>query len=124
MSASERRYLIGIGKPLLDIRNKYLTRAFSSEGVRYCWRFAFSGRPCTRYHSVVGGTLLEFDRAAYALGSVGSGPIAVSLIRRRQEKMDRKLQRNHYMERSGSFCANQDSQSLLFGGSNRGGDFV
>ena len=75
MSASERRYLIGIGKPLLDIRNKYSTRAFSSEGVRYYWRFAFScleGRPCARYYSVVGRTLLDFDRAAYILGSVGS----------------------------------------------------
>ena len=75
MSASEHRYLIEIGKPLLDIHNKYLIRAFSSEGVKYCWRLAFScleGRPYTWYHRVVGGTLMDFDRAAYVLGSVGS----------------------------------------------------
>jgi hypothetical protein len=31
--ASEHRYLVGIGKPLLAIRNKYSTRVFSSEAV-------------------------------------------------------------------------------------------
>ena len=54
---------------------KYATRAFSSEGVRYCWRSAFScleGRPCARCHRVEGGTLLDSDRAAYVLGFQGS----------------------------------------------------
>jgi hypothetical protein len=77
MSASERINLTGIGKPLLDIRNKYATKAFSSDGVRYCWRFTFSyleGRPCARYHRVVVGTLLDSDRAAYVLGFEGSRP--------------------------------------------------
>jgi hypothetical protein len=43
----------GTGYPSLDICNKYLTKAFSSKGVRYCWRFAFSsfeGRLCARRH--------------------------------------------------------------------------
>src|SRR5436853_5535953 len=77
MNASERRYLTGTGYPLLDICNKYLTRAFSSNGVRYCWRFAFSsfeGRPCARCHRVERGTLPRSDRAAYVLGSAGSRP--------------------------------------------------
>src|ERR1700688_1767936 len=77
MSASERRYLIGIGKPLLVIRNKYSTRAFSSEGVRYCWLAALScleGRPRARYQRVVRGTLVDSDRAAYVLGFDGSRP--------------------------------------------------
>jgi hypothetical protein len=34
MNASKRRYLIGTGNPLLDIRNKYSTMAFSSDRVR------------------------------------------------------------------------------------------
>jgi len=76
-SASERRYLMGTGKPLLDIHNKYSTRAFSSDGLRYCWLFAFSyieGRSCARFHRVMRGTVLHVDRAAYVLGSIGSRP--------------------------------------------------
>jgi hypothetical protein len=83
MNVSERRYLIGIEKPLLDIRNKYLIRAFSSEGVRYYWRFAFScleGRPCARYHRVVEETLLNFDMAAYVLGSMGPRPSQSAIL--------------------------------------------
>ena len=36
MNAREHRDLTGMGKPLLDIRNKYSTKDFSSDGVRYC----------------------------------------------------------------------------------------
>jgi hypothetical protein len=79
MKASERRYFTATGYPLLDIRNKYLTRPFSSDGVRYCWLQAFSsfeGRPCARFHRVVRATSWRFGRAAYVLGSVGSRPSA------------------------------------------------
>src|SRR5438067_2329753 len=79
MKASERRYFTATGYPLSDIRSKYFTRAFSSNGVRYCWRFAFSSiecTPCARFHRVVRATSWRFDRAAYVLGSVGSRPSA------------------------------------------------
>jgi hypothetical protein len=62
----------GTRYPLLDIRRKKLMRAFSSNGVRYCWRFAFSSfdcRPYARRHRVERGTLPRSERAAYVLGS-------------------------------------------------------
>jgi hypothetical protein len=76
-SASERRYLMKTGKPLLDIRNKYSTRVFSSDGLRYCWLFAFSyieGRLCARFHRVVREIIRHINRAAYVLGFIGSRP--------------------------------------------------
>jgi hypothetical protein len=67
----------GTGYPLVDVGNKYLTRAFYSNGLRHCWRFAFSSfecRPCARRHRVERGTLHRSERAAYVLGSAGSRP--------------------------------------------------
>jgi hypothetical protein len=83
MKASEHRYLTGIGKPLVDIRSKYSARAFSSDGVRYCWYVAFSyieGRLCARYHRVVQGILLDSDRAVYVLGCEGLRPLDNTLL--------------------------------------------
>jgi hypothetical protein len=84
ISASEREYLIRTGKTFLDIRDKYLTRAFSSEVVRYCWRVTFSclkGSSACVVPQVVGGTLVDSDRATYVLGFEGSRPSHAGLTR-------------------------------------------
>jgi hypothetical protein len=85
INASERIYLIEIRYPILDIRIKYLARAFSSTEVRYYWRYAlssFEGRPCARYHTVKRGTPPHPTRAAYILGSsVGKSSASIWLAR-------------------------------------------
>src|SRR6266480_2553313 len=118
MKASERRYFTAIGYPLSDIRSKYLTRAFSSDGVRYCCRFAFSSiesMPCARFHRVVRGTSWRFDRATYVLGSVGSRPSAsarlaasilqmvVVIAKREEQHSGDREPRGHVADRRGSW---------------------
>src|SRR5947209_13467179 len=85
LDPSEERCLIGTGYPISDIRFEYLARAFSSTGVRYCWRCAlssFEGRPCARCNTVERGTRPRSARAAYVLGSSGCRPSASTWLAR------------------------------------------
>ena len=83
IKASKRRCLIGTGYAWLDICNKYLMRAFSSDGVRCCWLFALSSierRPCAWWYKVERGTLPHFDRARSVLGSPAGRPSTVPVL--------------------------------------------
>lgn len=85
LNASKGRNFIRTGFPRSDISFKNLSRAFSSDGVRYCWLWAFCSferRPCARWWRVEGGTLLGFDMVSYVRGSSGRKASARALLAR------------------------------------------
>lgn len=87
LKAREGRNLIRTGLPWLDICNKNLERAFSSDGMRYCCvgtRSLTVARPLFRCHSVVIGMLWFLATAATLIFSLSpqlrNAAVAASIL--------------------------------------------
>jgi len=79
LKASEAISFIRAGCPRPEICNKNLTTALSSNGMRYCWLWAFCSferRPCARWWKVVRAASLSSTKAAYILRMLGGRPKA------------------------------------------------